>query len=77
MIDHWKVGPAELKDMYKHLIGAGAGQVVRGHCVTASTLAFAPALGYILQGVSEDRSWRDMAYRIVTYFEQGETGKPM
>ena len=76
VMDGWKVGPADVKELYKRLLGAGAGQVVNGHYVAASTLAFAPTLDYILEGVAEDRSWREMAYRMITYFEQGEMGKP-
>ena len=71
-----QISPATLEDLYKKLIANGAGQVCAGHFVAASALAFGQTLDYLLTGEDAGRSWHEMAYRMIRYFEDKETGIP-
>lgn len=56
------------------LIMSGTGQVRAGHFVTAFALTFGLTLNYLFTGEANGRSWNEMAYRVIRYFEDNETG---
>ena len=64
----------QLKATYIALITNGAGQWAKGHYVAASTFAFRPTLEFALRSCREERSFHDIASRLVDYFEHGEGG---
>ena len=66
----------KLHDLYDMLVAGGAGQWAGGHFVAASSLVYGQPLDYVLtqQSGGGDRSFLDVAMRLVEYFEHGETG---
>ncbi len=67
-----------LRAAYQRVAIAGGAQWVRGHYVAASALAFVPTLDFVLRHMQERTSSRNeslvFAYRLITYFQNGETG---
>jgi hypothetical protein len=74
-----------LKDIYSNLLNIGAGQYAGGHYVAASSLAYPLTLKFLLshykEGSFEIRDYDEInsamfiAYRLIEYFERGETGE--
>lgn len=75
-MNKWKASPVALERLYEKLIMSGAGQVRAGHFVAASALTFGLTLDYLFAGEVGGRSWDEMAYRMIRYFEKNETGMP-
>lgn len=81
LIDHYDTDREELKKIFESLESGGAGQIVRGHYVPSSYLAFFATLNFVLEtrssliGESKDREETVMiCNRLVKYFENNETG---
>jgi hypothetical protein len=62
-----------LDELYSNLIRAGAGQWARDHFVPASAFAFGFTLEYILEH-KKDEDFRDVAWKLVEYFDQKKRG---
>ncbi|GAB2770739.1 hypothetical protein HNQ93_000537 [Hymenobacter luteus] len=79
VIAKYNVGRKDLKSIYGLLSGLGAGQWAGGHYVSASSLVYAQTLDYLLRiYTSHEKTnkdvWVNAAYRLIIYFEKGETG---
>src|SRR6266511_881522 len=68
----------DLKELYHLLEAAGAGQWVGAHYVSASELAFGQTLDFALRKLTKPTGPkgdpREIAYRLIRYFEDGEVG---
>ena len=74
-----------LNKLYDKLALVGAGQYAGGHYVAASSLVYPSTLKYLLEhfnnGIFSIKNWDDnnssihIAYRLIEYFEKGETGE--
>ncbi|RTQ53224.1 hypothetical protein EJV47_00325 [Hymenobacter gummosus] len=80
VLDKHGADEADLKAIRDRLSLHGAGQWAGGHLVSASSIAYAAPLDYLLDIYkgpygAEKEIWDSAAYRLVEYFERGETGE--
>jgi len=73
IIKQYGIDRTGLKKIYKELLENGAGQWIKGHWVAASSLVFGGPLEYLLKNYNK-KSWTDISWRLIEYFEQVETG---
>jgi len=73
----------DLRELYWALLGAGAGQWVRGHWVAASALCYGFTLEFVLTRSKEGKAaghtprqiWQAASFTLIEYFEKGRVGK--
>jgi hypothetical protein len=78
IVAHYGATQDDLRQVYRALLVTGAGQMMRGHWVPASALAFGTTLDFVLRNSKEglDRDgWIDVTYTVLQYFERGQMGK--
>ena len=68
------VSREQLKRLYSRLNASGAGQWVGKHYVSASAIYYPQSLDYLLRKLEKGSLPAEAAYRVVKYFEKGETG---
>jgi hypothetical protein len=77
VLQHYGANRDKLRDTYRRLLMAGAGQWAGGHYVAASAFAYGVTLEFVLRWFQEPPSRNtdiDVAYRLIEYFRKGETG---
>jgi hypothetical protein len=81
LIEHYETDREELEDIFSALERGGAGQIVNGHYVPSSSLAFFSTLNFVLEyreSLIGDESSREeiitICDRLVRYFRDNETG---
>lgn len=81
LIEYYETDRKELEDLFHALEGGGAGQIVNGHYVPSSSLAFFSTLNFVLEyrdSLIGSESKRDeiiiICDRLVSYFRNNETG---
>ncbi|MCH6269667.1 hypothetical protein [Neobacillus citreus] len=65
----------DLKNIYRMLIMAGAGQWIKGNFVATAAFAFSQTLDFILTKYEEeDTNWSEVSFQLIMYFEKGKLG---
>jgi|AVFP01.1.fsa_nt_gi hypothetical protein len=85
VMNEYRADRQTLKDLYSKLTLVGAGQYAKGHYVAASCLVYPLTIKYLLEhfdgenfsinGWDDKNSTMHIAYRLIEYFEKGETGE--
>ena len=78
VIEKYSITETALKEKYEQLILYGAGQYFRVHWIAASALVFHSTLEYLFDKRNEMSGrdeGREIAYRLIEYFDNGEMGE--
>jgi hypothetical protein len=74
VIQKYNATKIDLENIYRILIAQGAGQWIKGNYVPVSSLLFQHSLDYLLEKIKTSKIGPEEAYRVLMYFEKGETG---